>query len=252
MDNTEKFTGRAATYAAARPAYAPALFHYLKAAEGVGPTSVVGDIGAGTGIFSAQMLQLGCRVIAVEPNADMRRQAERLCADTDRLRLVDGRAEATGLAAQSLSFITVAQAFHWFQPVAFGLECRRLLKPGGRVLLVWNNRKTGGAQERDNAAICKAFCPAFTGFGGGKGGRDDAVANFFAIPYHQLSYPNDLCYTKESFLQRMLSASYAPTPKEENYTPFLQALETHFEAYAQGGVLCLENRTEAYVGIPDA
>ena len=76
MDNTKRFSGKGAIYAKARPGYAPALFAYLEQELQVPRGAVFADIGAGTGIFSRQLLQAGYRVTAVEPNADMRCRAE--------------------------------------------------------------------------------------------------------------------------------------------------------------------------------
>ena len=76
MDNTSRFTGRADVYAKARPGYAAELIKKLSAWAELSPASTVADIGAGTGIFSAQLAAIGARVIAVEPNDDMRAEAE--------------------------------------------------------------------------------------------------------------------------------------------------------------------------------
>lgn len=76
MDNTGKFTGKGAVYAAARPRYAEGLLEYLASKERLEPGALVADVGSGTGIFSEQLLDAGLRVIGVEPNADMRAQAE--------------------------------------------------------------------------------------------------------------------------------------------------------------------------------
>ena len=64
-------------------------------------------------------------------------------------RLVDGAAEATGLPARSVDFVTAAQAFHWFDHAAARAEFRRILAPGGRVALIWNNRRRSGTPFLD-------------------------------------------------------------------------------------------------------
>ena len=75
MDNTGKFTGKGAVYAAARPHYAEGLLAHLADETGLAPGALVADVGSGTGIFSEQLLDAGFRVIGAEPNDDMREQA---------------------------------------------------------------------------------------------------------------------------------------------------------------------------------
>lgn len=64
----------------------------------------------------------------------MRREAERELSGFTGFIPVDAAAEDTGLARHSVDFITVAQAFHWFDAVRFREECRRILRPGGKVV----------------------------------------------------------------------------------------------------------------------
>ena len=74
MNTTERFSGRAGVYQASRPGYPAALSEHLASLGMRGAR--VADIGAGTGIFSRLLLELGCTVFAVEPNSDMRHTAE--------------------------------------------------------------------------------------------------------------------------------------------------------------------------------
>ncbi len=101
---------------------------------------MVADVGAGTGILSELLLRHGNPVIAVEPNDSMRVPLELLQRDWPSLQVVAGAAEATTLADASVDFVVVGQAFHWFDPWRTRLEFGRILRPGGRVALVWNVR----------------------------------------------------------------------------------------------------------------
>lgn len=76
MDYTNRFDGKGEIYAKARPKYAAELLGYLKNVWNIPEGSIFADIGAGTGIFTGQLLQCGYRVFAVEPNDDMRKKAE--------------------------------------------------------------------------------------------------------------------------------------------------------------------------------
>ncbi len=100
----------------------------------------VADIGSGTGIFTELLLLKGCFVTGVEPNAPMRQAAEQKLGGYDRFYSLEGSAEQTGLADHSIDLITVAQAFHWMDPAPTKKEFNRILKPGGRIALIWNLR----------------------------------------------------------------------------------------------------------------
>jgi len=94
------------------------------------------DVGAGTGISAQLLAGRGVRVIAIEPNAAMRAAA----VPHPRVELRDGTADHTGLPDASVELVLCAQAFHWFQPVPALAEFRRVLKPRGRLALLWNVR----------------------------------------------------------------------------------------------------------------
>jgi SAM-dependent methyltransferase len=133
---TTRFTDRADDYARHRPSYpAEAIDAVL---EGLGePASLAAaDVGAGTGISARLLADRGVRVVAVEPNGAMRAAA----LAHPRVTWRDGRAEATGLPGASVDLVLCAQAFHWFEPEPTLREFRRILRPGGRLALVWNQR----------------------------------------------------------------------------------------------------------------
>ncbi|WP_448571178.1 class I SAM-dependent methyltransferase [Trichothermofontia sp.] len=92
------------------------------------------DIGAGTGIGSRQLADCGVQVIAVEPGAEMRHGA----VPYDGVNFVEGTAEQVPLETASVDLVTAFQAFHWFDVAQSLKECHRILKPKGRLALVWN------------------------------------------------------------------------------------------------------------------
>jgi SAM-dependent methyltransferase len=95
------------------------------------------DLAAGTGKLTRLLVPTGAEVVAVEPVAAMRAQLRARLPDVQAL---DGTAEALPLADGSVDAVTVAQAFHWFDPAAALAEMRRVLRPGGHLFLVWNIR----------------------------------------------------------------------------------------------------------------
>lgn len=248
MDNTDRFTGLASVYAAGRPTYAKEFVSYLYNTAGLKTTDIVADIGCGTGKWSAQLLSQGNTVYGVEPNDDMRAQAASLCQKYDAYHLVKGTADATTLADSSIDWVMAAQAFHWFDPLAFRRECLRILKPSGKAALIWNIRDQSAPVHQDSYAIYKAYCPKFKGFHNGLMHDDSRIQTFFGRPYTFVSFDNPLYYTEETFLQRHLSNSYSLRPEDENYDAFLQALRQLFAKYAIDGRVTMPCQTVAYIG----
>ncbi len=128
------FQRESTTYANVRPSYHPDLLTRFVKSFGSG---IVVDLGAGTGIFTRQLVAAGVRPIAIEPVAGMRAT---LIAEIPGIEVIDGTAEATGLASDSVDTVAVAQAFHWFDHQPALKEIRRILRPGGHLVCVWNVR----------------------------------------------------------------------------------------------------------------
>lgn len=129
-----RFCDRAPDYAKYRPSYpAAAIDVILEGMETQSPI-IAADVGAGTGISSRLLAERGVRVLAIEPNADMRQAA----APHPLVEFREGTAEATGLSDASVDFVTCFQSFHWFNPEPTLLEFHRILKPSGRLAAVWN------------------------------------------------------------------------------------------------------------------
>jgi SAM-dependent methyltransferase len=131
------FQRGAGAYERARPSYPAAVLSCLVGRAGLGPGRRVLDLAAGTGKLTRLLVPSGAEVVAVEPVAAMRAE---LAAAVPGVEVLDGTAEAIPLPDASLDAVTVAQAFHWFDaPVAL-TELARVLRPGGTLALVWNER----------------------------------------------------------------------------------------------------------------
>ena len=130
------FSEVAGSYERGRPGYPDEAVRWLAGEE----SCDVIDLGAGTGKLTRALVALGHRVVAVEPLDEMRARLE--VALPDVLALA-GRAEAIPLPDASADVVTCAQAFHWFDHGVALPEIARVLRPGGRLALVWNSRDDG-------------------------------------------------------------------------------------------------------------
>jgi len=142
INPTLRFSSRVENYVKYRPGYPKGIIATLAKDCGLTDTSVVADIGSGTGILSEVFLKNGNQVFGVEPNLKMREAGERLLGSYPDFSSVHGTAEATALPDSSVGFITAGQAFHWFDRERARKEFARILKPDGWVALIWNERLT--------------------------------------------------------------------------------------------------------------
>lgn len=249
MDVKEKFTGKAEQYAKYRPQYPDAYLEYLIAAVGLKTGDAVADIGSGTGILTGQLLAKGLQVWAVEPNADMRGVAEAHLGYVEGFHSVAAAAENTTLDDHSVSLVTAAQAFHWFDRPRFRQECRRILRHDAPAALVWNNRDMHAGINQELEKVCIDLCPNFVAFGGGIEDEPAVFHEFFqGGQFDHRVFDNAERHDLAGFLGRNLSNSYAPLVGDNNYQPFVHAMETLFDRYSIGAMVTLPMETNSYLG----
>jgi len=217
MSPTLRFTDRVAEYVACRPSYAAGAVALVVSSLPVS-CGVIADVGAGTGIFARQLadelLKRGGggvargRVIAVEPNSAMRAEI----VPHGLIDARDGTAEATRLAARSVGAVVAAQAFHWFRPSEAIAEFARVLVPGGRAWLVWNDLDESDALAADyRRAMLEASedHPAANGFARNKHYEHLCDSALFS-GLEQREFANQQRFDAEGLLGRARSASYCP------------------------------------------
>lgn len=246
--NEHKFDKKGEIYSKARPSYPDKLFIYLKDQNLISDSTVAADIGSGTGIFTEKLCPYVSRVFAVEPNDGMRSVAEDKYTAYENIISVNGSAEDTKLSDKSVDFITVAQAFHWFDRQSFKTECRRILKDDGNILLVWNDRDTESELIRENYDINRRFCPNFKGSSNGFDFSRDTFRDFFDDDFDTVQFRNDLIYDENTFVLRCLSSSYAPKPGEENYDEYVAELQKLFKKHSLNGTASYPYITRCYIG----
>lgn len=246
MNHTSRFDGKGEIYAKARPKYAAGLFDYLKNRMNIPGGSVFADIGSGTGIFAEQLLGCGYRVFAVEPNDDMRRKAEEKLGCCENFISVSGNDADMHLPDNSADCITAAQSFHWFDSEAFRKECRRVLKPGGRVLIVYNSRDEKADCTKALAALRRKYNPEFHGFSNGI--SNETCMDFFTGSCEIFRSDNTQTYCRQDYINRVLSSSYSINENEESYGTYLREINEIFDSFSRDGYMTIPTETIAYIG----
>jgi SAM-dependent methyltransferase len=256
VDPTTRFSGRAADYVKARPSYPGGVLTILRESCGLDAAFAVADLGSGTGIFTALLLESGATVHAVEPNADMRAAAEAALGKEHGFRSVAGRAEATTLPDGSVDLVTAAQAFHWFDVEGARTEMRRILRspatsPRASVALVWNDRDLWATPFlRAYEALLVARCPKYRELQG----KADTVDKFDALlgkgAWSRRAVPNAQRLDREGLVGRLRSSSYAPRPGDPSYEETFAELGDLFDRHAERGAVAMVYETVVITGHP--
>jgi SAM-dependent methyltransferase len=254
IDNTDRFTGRANDYDRYRQRYpAREVLAILQQWCGLSRDWLVADIGAGTGMLAEVFLENGNRVIAIEPNAEMREACQRLehqgqdsqergahrQQQEPQLRVIDATAEATGLPNLSVDIVAVGRAFHWFDKKRALAEFRRILKPEGWVALVSLGR------ARDDSPQTNAFEQLLIEHGTDykyvrEGYRThDKLHEFFGEAFYQTQLPGSQQLDWPAFHGQTMSISVAPQEGHPHFEKFQRELRRFFNTYAVDGVLSI-------------
>ncbi|HEX2101867.1 MAG TPA: class I SAM-dependent methyltransferase, partial [Candidatus Synoicihabitans sp.] len=246
---TQRFSDRVEAYVRYRPSYPAGVIETLQRHAGLMPTAEVADVGAGTGIFTEQLLPHCQRVFAIEPNDAMRAAAEARFASNPKFVAVRAPAERTTLPDASVDLITAAQAFHWFDRPACRAEFQRILRPGAYVALVWNERQIDTT-------------PFLAGY--------EALLQRHGLDYHSVNHTNiDETHLGEFFgpdgfatvqfpyaqqfdfaalKGRLLSSSYAPAAGHPGYEPMVESLRELFARQQVGGRVSFLYDTRLHFG----
>ena len=252
-DAKQRFSNRVADYVRYRPGYPSTLIDVLREHCSLTSEHVVADIGSGTGFLGKVFLENGNRVIGVEPNPEMRAAGENFLAEYKKFSSVNGSSEATTLAHASLDFVTAAQAFHWFEPNATRREFARILKPGGWVIAIWNDRRI------NETAFGRAYEDLLVRYGTDYRKVKEAYpetegmeAFFSKGNFQRRELANFQEFDFEGLAGRLRSSSYAPKEGHPNYAPMMAALHELFDASQKAGHVRMDYTTQIYLGQLDA
>lgn len=245
-DATARFSSRVAEYMRARPGYPGELAQRLAGACGWRGPVHVADVGSGTGLLARVFLDAGHRVTGVEPNREMREAGDVLLGGHARFSSVDGRAEATGLASASVDLVSAGQAFHWFDRGPARAEFARILRPGGHVALVWNDRRLDATPFLCGyEALLVAHCPEYLRVV--HRNIDAAVLAQFFAPAEpaRFALDNRQVFDWDGLVARHLSSSFVP---REDRTGHMAALRALYEAHQRDGRVAFEYDVRVTVG----
>lgn len=253
-DPKARFSDRAENYAKYRPGYPREVLTFLKERRALTSDSMVADVGSGTGILSALFLESGYRVFGIEPNREMRQAAEGFLGDHPLFESVDGAAENTTLADQSVDLIVVANSLHWVEKDAARAEFSRVLSPGGRVAIVWNIPRKSGTP------FLEAYTELISTYrtDGGAGGEAEAVYEmteaFFdggsseQQGYETADFPYSQALDFKGLKGLVLSSSSMPAPGQPDSREMLRDLEEIFRSNESGGEVVMEYEVSVYCG----
>ena len=179
----------------------------------------------------------------------MREAAEKLIPKGSNFVSVNGSAEATTLDSHSIDFITAGQAFHWFDVEKSRSEFARILKPGGWVVLIWNDRKI------DSTPFLIAYEEFLHSHGTDYGKvqhktfDQSRLINFFGHQQFKLRiFENFQVFERSGLKGRVLSSSYIPSEDQPGYGSMVKALNLLFDEFQDKGKVTFEYETKMFFG----
>ena len=248
-DAKQRFSSRVADYVRYRPGYPPALIGLLQTECGFRTDHVIADVGSGTGLLAKLFLENGNRVFGIEPNDEMRQAGEEYLSAHKHFASIHGSAENTTLGDSSVDFITAAQAFHWFEPIATRHEFLRILKPLGSVAVIWNDRRISETSfGRAYEDLLVRYGTDYTRVKEAYPETQDMEKFFGQGKFGRRELPNFQEFDFEGLAGRLRSSSYAPKESHMNYAPMMDALHELFNANQKEGRVRMDYTTQIYFG----
>jgi ubiquinone/menaquinone biosynthesis C-methylase UbiE len=246
LNPTERFSDRVENYIKYRPDYPAALFVHLIEKYSFKATHVVADIGSGTGLLTRHFLENGNQVYGVEPNTNMRLAAEHRLQAYPQFNSINGQAEASTLPDAAIDLVVAGQAFHWFDQVKTRQEFERILKPGGRVALIWNDRLESDPFQQVYEEFLQTRCPDYKHVNHRRVSHEDLTHFLTPRSMEMTTFENAQVMDYDGLKGRLLSCSYTPKADSQNYDTMLTELKRLFARYSQQGKLIFHYQTKLF------
>lgn len=246
--STERFSNRVENYVKYRPGYPPEVLQLFREEMNLQTSSVIADIGSGTGISAKLFLENGNEVFGIEPNEAMREASKVFLQDFPKFYAIDGTAENTMLKEDSVDIIIAAQAFHWFDKAKTQAEFRRILKKKGFVALIWNERQL---DSNDFLREYERFIIEF-----GTDYREvrhekvttEIIGIFFQTKFREKTFSNSQTLDFAGLKGRILSSSYMPTASDSRFAGMEKELKSLFTRYQKNDTIDILYDTKIFFG----
>ncbi len=248
ISTSARFSNRVKNYVRYRPDYPKEVVEFLEREIGLSSSSIIADIGSGTGISSKLFLDAGCTVYGVEPNETMREAADEFLKAYENFKNVSGTAENTMLENESVDFVVASQAFHWFDAEKSKEEFRRILKPNGCVILIWNER-----QLDTTPFLCdyeKLLLKHGTDYEKVRHDQieEESLRDFFTSDFNRKTFPNAQHLDYEGVKGRILSSSYMPSETHPRFQEMAEDLKQMFARHQEEGKISILYDTNVFYG----
>ena len=224
MTISNTHAAKAKSYDIGRPEYPQDFFNFVYDEIGIKPSEVIADIGCGTGKIAKHFLEYGNTVVGVEPDSDMLSIAKSKLSVYPKFFPIQKSAENTGIEEGSIDHIFCGNSYHWFERSKVVPEFRRILRDNCKILI---STLGGGSNpydaelrqinenfKKDVSMVISDTSPAFS--------KGTSIEKTFSYVVYE---------TKDEFLHGALSASFAPSVRDETYAPFVREVEELFERY---------------------
>jgi ubiquinone/menaquinone biosynthesis C-methylase UbiE len=250
MDTKKVFSTKAEKYAKYRWDYAASAIETIISLTQMSiHSTILADIGAGTGILTRHFVGKAQKIHAIEPNFELRQILTRELGALLSISVVDGCAEDTGLPDHFVDVITVAQAIHWFDPEPARREMMRILKADGWLVLI-RNHGTNSAPNKAVQSLMTEEYGANLSIVTGRPKEQPARFYFGNDDFQTFVFPFAFQQGWDEFLGTLTTVSFMP---DEDH-PLFPKLETQakevFSQYSSDGYWKVEGETELLIGRP--
>ncbi len=245
---TERFSNRVANYVKYRPSYPKEVLQLFRDEMNLRSSSMIADIGSGTGISAKLFLENGNQVYGVEPNQAMREASKVFLRDFPKFQPINGTAENTTLNKNSMDLIIAAQAFHWFDKAKTPLEFHRILRKKGFVSLIWNER------QLDSNDFLREYERFLLEFGTDyqivrhENMTNQMIGEFFPTKFGKKGFLHSQPLDFEGLSGRMRSSSYMPLEDHPRFEAMIKELNCLFTKHQKNDIIEIIYETKVFYG----